>query len=233
MNDITVVYYTSNFANPPFTEAVRARLLESIGDTPLISVSQKPMDFGHNICVGDIGRSQVNIYKQVNIGIKAAKTKYVALCEDDCLYPPSHFTCFRPKDDEFAYNMNRWGVYTWTKPPIFSNKNRISLSQCIANREFMIECSDERFAKFPDESKIPLHHFAEFGKYEKWMDIKIRKKVEFNSPDPTIIFSHPDAIGYSGLGVRKRHGDLKANEFPMWGTAEEVLKKYWGTERLI
>jgi hypothetical protein len=233
MNDITVVYYTANFANDHFVNATRQRLIESIGDIPVVSVSQKPMDFGINICVGDVGRSQINIYKQVSVGIKVATTKYVALCEDDCLYPPSHFTCFRPKDDEFGYNMNRWGLYTWTKPPIFSNKNRVVLSQCIANREFMIECINERFARYPDESTIPLHHFAEFGKYEKWMEITIRKRFEFRSPEPTIMFSHPDAIGYAGLGTKKKHGDVRRSELEYWGTADEVLKKYWGNERLV
>jgi hypothetical protein len=227
MNDLTVVYYTANFANERFVNLTRERLLESIGNLPLISVSQKPIQFGKNICVGDIGRSQVNIYKQVQIGTRAAGTKYIALCEDDCLYPPSHFTTMRPKDDEFAYNDNRWGLYTWTRPPIFSNKHRIVLSNCIAPKELILESLDERFKRYPDESKIPLHHFAEFGKYERWMNITIRKRVLFKSSEPTIMFSHPDALGYAGLGNKKRHGDEKVSELPFWGKAEDVLKKYW------
>ena len=227
MNDLTVIYYTANFAHEEFTNATRKQLLKSIGDTKLISVSQKPMDFGENICVGDIGRSQVNIYKQVLVGARAAKTKYVALCEDDCLYTPTHFTTMRPDDDQFAYNDNRWGLYTWTVPPIFSIKHRIVLSQCIAPRDLLIECAEERFTRFPNEKKIPLYHFAEFGKYEHHMGITVRKVVLFSSAEPTIMFSHPEAIGFSGLGARKKHGDEKVAELPYWGSAEKILNEYY------
>ena len=41
---------------------------ESAGDTPIISVSQKPMDLGNNICVGDVERSSQNGYMQLLIG---------------------------------------------------------------------------------------------------------------------------------------------------------------------
>ena len=212
------------------SDAIRDQLLKSIGDTPLISVSQKPIDFGENICVGNIGRSQINIYKQVLIGAREARTKYIALCEDDCLYSPSHFTSFRPADDEFAYNFNRWGLYTWSNPPVFSNKKRIVLSQCIASRDLIIETSKERFDHFPDESKIPLYHFAEFGKYERHMGLTIRKAIRFESPEPTIMFSHPEAIGYGVLGRRKGLGSERCDDLPYWGTAREVLKKYFNKE---
>ena len=76
--DLTVIYYTANYLNNRFADRVREQLIRAIGQTPLISVSHKPMDFGENICVGDIGRSVYNIYKQVLIGARAAKTKYVA-----------------------------------------------------------------------------------------------------------------------------------------------------------
>jgi hypothetical protein len=230
MNDITIVYYTANFINSFSAEAIRNQLLIAKGDIPLISVSQKPINFGENICVGNIGRSQINIYRQVLIGAKAVKTKYVALCEDDCLYSPSHFTCFRPKDNEFAYNWNRWGLYTWSRPPVFSNKHRIVLSNCIAPKDLIIETSEERFARYPDESQIPLHHFAEFGKYEKWMNITRRPVVIFESPEPTVMFSHPEALGFAGLGTRKGLGGDRCFELPYWGTAKDVLKKYFGIE---
>jgi hypothetical protein len=230
MNDITIVYYTANFINDYTGNAIREQLIKAKGNIPLISVSQKPIDFGQNICVGDIGRSQVNIYKQVLIGTREVKTKYVALCEDDCLYSPSHFTSFRPKDDEFAYNMNRWGLYTWSNPPIFSNKNRIVLSHCIAPRDLIIEASEERFKRFPKDEDVPLKFFCEFSKYENHMQIKVRNKVEFNSPEPTIMFSHKEALGYDGLGERKRLGDNRCEEIPYWGTAKEVLKKYFNKE---
>src|SRR3990167_3601524 len=89
--DLTVVYYTSNRIREPFGQRVRDQLLLAVSGAPIVSVSQKPLDFGDNICVGDIGHTYFNIYRQMLTGAKAARTKYVALAEDDTLYSPEHF----------------------------------------------------------------------------------------------------------------------------------------------
>ena len=107
--DLTVIYYTANLISDYFADNVRKKLLEVLGDTPLISVSQKPIDFGENICVGEIGASNYNVYFQILKGAKAAKTRYVMMAEDDTLYPPEHFLQ-RPPVGSFAYNLNRWTV---------------------------------------------------------------------------------------------------------------------------
>ncbi|KKL05880.1 hypothetical protein LCGC14_2601630, partial [marine sediment metagenome] len=75
MSDITVVYYTSNYMTGKFIEKTKEQLLSVIGDLPLISVSHKPMNFGTNICVGDVGRSHLNIYRQILVGARGARTK--------------------------------------------------------------------------------------------------------------------------------------------------------------
>ena len=61
-DDLTIIYITANVVKEKFGEKVREKLLESAGDFPIISVSQKPMDFGENICVGEIGVNFRNIY---------------------------------------------------------------------------------------------------------------------------------------------------------------------------
>jgi len=97
MEDLTVIYYTSNYLeekNPYFLENTKKQLLKAIGNIPLITVSQKPTIIGNNctnICLGDIGRSHLNIYWQILQGCKAAKTKWVAMAEDDILYSEQHF----------------------------------------------------------------------------------------------------------------------------------------------
>ena len=121
--DLTVIYYTANYLNNRFADRVREQLIRVIGQTPLISVSHKPMDFGENICVGDIGRSVYNIYKQVLIGARAAKTKYVATAEDDVLYSPDHYL-YKPEPGTFAYDVNKWSIFTWYNPPIMSYRER-------------------------------------------------------------------------------------------------------------
>jgi len=74
--DLTVLYYTSNREKPEFEEIIRRKIGETIGDTPIITVSQKPVTpFGlypiknhKNIVVGDVGLSDYNIYRQMQIG---------------------------------------------------------------------------------------------------------------------------------------------------------------------
>jgi len=227
MTDLTVLYYTANVLREPFAGNVRNVLLEAIGDTPLISISHQPMAFGRNIVV-DYPRSIVSIYRQVLSGAKAATTKYVAMAEDDCLYSKEHFQFRPPVDDGFWYDMARWSIYSWSNPPIYSIKYRHSNSTMFCSRELLIKALEERFAKYPDLSKIPERFFAEPGRYENKLGVSIQKIFEYTSTCPCITFSHPDAIGFDIQGNRKGLGQLKAFDIPFWGKAEDVLKKYYG-----
>jgi hypothetical protein len=226
MNDLTVLYYTANVLRDPFATKVRDVLLEAIGDTPLISISQKPLDFGENIVV-DFPRSITSIYRQVLVGAKAAKTKYVAMAEDDCLYSKEHFDFNPPVDDGFWYDMARWSIYSWSNPPIYSIKYRHSNSTMMCSRELLISALEERFAKYPDNSTIPERYFAEPGRYEKRLGVTVQKIYEYTSTCPCVTFSHPEALGFNYQGNRKGLGELKAFDIPFWGKAEEVIKKYY------
>ena len=228
--DLTVVYYTSNRIREPFGQRVRDLLLSEAAGLPIISVSQKPTDFGENICVGDIGHTYFNIYRQILVGAKAAKTKYIAMAEDDTFYPAEHFKEFRPRDDEFAFDMSRWSLYTWSEPPVFSLKYRISNSTMICARELLVETLEERFAKYPepDDSLIPI--WGEPSKYERQLGVTVRKSVQWWSTCPCIVLTHPDAVGYVKLGERKRLGQLRAYDIPYWGTAARILAAYNETE---
>ncbi|OGK52585.1 hypothetical protein A2966_03530 [Candidatus Roizmanbacteria bacterium RIFCSPLOWO2_01_FULL_41_22] len=227
MNDLTVVYYTANHVSDYFMANTKKILLEAIGEIPIISVSQKPMDLGTNICVGDSLRSHVNIYRQALIGAKETKTKYIALAEDDVLYSPQHFK-HRSSPNKFAYNLAVWGIFTWTDPPIFSYKGggRINLNSLICERDLFIEAMEERFVRWPDESKIDTNIWAEPGKYEKYLKVTIREVEHFYTNPPNIMFSHETALSFSGLGTRKRVGEMRATEIPYWGRAENIIKLY-------
>jgi len=235
-NDLTVIYYTSNWLdthNPFFLENTKKQLLIAIDDLPLISVSHKPIAFGQNICVGDIGRSHLNIYRQILTGARVAKTKYVALAEDDILYSYEHFHYYLPEKDRFAYDMNKWSIFTWTKPPLFSFRTkRKVVNSLIAKREMLVAALEERFKKFDEliaqgkkEEEI-IHYWGDPGRYESNLGVTVRETEEFYSECPNIVFSHPEAFGYLSRGTRKRLGDLKAIELPYWGRAEDVLKLY-------
>ena len=234
-DNLTIIHYTANFletANPFFLKNTQEQLLRAIGDLPMIIVSQKPTMFGDNttnICVGDIGRSHLNIWKQILIGAKAAKTKYIAMAEDDILYSYEHFHSQVPDRDIFLYDMNRISLFTWSRPPIFSYRHkRMVINQLIAPRELYIKAFEERYAKFPDESKIDLHHFAEPGRYEHTLGVTVQPTDTFMCKKSSIVFTHEYAYGYMyNHGKRKAQGDLRMFEVQGWPRAEVLLNLFY------
>lgn len=225
---IGILYYTANVSDRAFYDRVRSQILWAAQGIPIISVSQKPMDFGENICVGDIGVSHLNIYRQMLIGAKAADADYLFICEDDTLYAPSHFISQLPPKDTFAYNVNRWRMYTWTDPPLFSYTARPVGSQMIAPRRQLVDCLEERFEKFKNESDIPhLKYFCEPGRRDRELGTTPQKMVKFKSAGaPNVVFTTKESLGFQHLKRKKGHGAVKCTELPYWGTAQEVLKIY-------
>jgi hypothetical protein len=230
--DLTVIYYTSNYLenhNPYFLGNTKRYLKDSIGDTALISVSHKPCDLGENICVGDIGRSNRNIYWQILTGAKAAKTKYVAMAEDDVLYSPSHFQCRPTKDNILFYNMNKWSIFTWSKPMVFSWRHRKIIFSLVCSRNLLIDCIEERLEKYPSYDN---QFCGEPGRYEEVLKITPRESEEGWSDRPIVVFSHPHALGYVStphgrerpVGENKALGPLRGTELVPFGHAVDVMK---------
>lgn len=137
MNDISVIYYSSNQENPAFEKKVQETILQNSGGIPIISVTQKPMGFGLNVCVGEVGSSEMNMLRQILIACEAADTKYVVSAEADCLYPPEYFQFIPPTDDacyrnDNTYIIGRGREYYWKKPE--------GGTWCqVINREFYIQ----------------------------------------------------------------------------------------------
>jgi hypothetical protein len=248
-NDLTIIYYTSNYLekkNPYFVGNTKKQLIKAAAGLPIISVSQEPMDFGtKNVCLGDIGRSHLNIYRQILEGCKNASTEFVAMAEDDVLYSWEHFHSDRPNGEEFLYDMNKVSIFTWTKPPMFSfrTKRRV-VNHLIAPRTMLIEALEERFNRLevlkmimiqdrPEvtpqmaEQKL-IKYWGDPGRYEDILGVTVRKTKEFYSTSPGIVFSHEFAFGYeNGLGSKKRLGDLRILELDRWGRAEDILKLFY------
>jgi hypothetical protein len=216
-DSISILYYTCNRISDFFSNNVRNHLLESSGGKiPIISISHKPMDFGENICVSGMEISVYSVYKQILMGAKRAKTKYVACAEDDALYVSEHFEC-KPPDDTFLYNVNRWGV---TRDFYFYRQRRL-MSMCVAPTQLMIDTLETRFAKYSE--CVP--HFGEPGRYERQMGLPIVKIGVFKTEIPTLTFSHEPSLG----GRRKLlPGDLTERELPCWGQATELWSRFYG-----
>ena len=252
--DLSIVYYTCNYletANPEFLTNTKKQLVKAIDDLPLIVVSHKPVakesfsgyeGLYHNIVLGDIGRSHLNIYKQIMIGAKNSTTKYVAMAEDDILYSHDHFFTpqidreFQGNPDAFLYDMNKLSLFTWTKPPIFSFRSkRKVVNQLASPARLLVDAMEERFKRLeelkatgrPEENIIK--YWGDPGRYERLLGVTPRKSIEFYSATPSIVFTHSKAFGYEfNHGKRKRHGDIKIVELLEWGRAEDILK-LWGT----
>src|SRR3990167_7399149 len=222
--DLTVVYYTANFLDEHFLNNTQKQLLNAIGDLPLISVSKKPIDFGHNICVGDTPRNLVWVWRQALVGAKEAKTKYIALAEDDVFYSPDHFFCHTPTPDYFAYNTYTWSIHIWD-PSMMSWTGEVKrMYGLVCERDLFIETIEELFAKYPNDDEFPVHRIGEPGRYEKKQGTTLRKAENFHSAIPNVVAIHPQAIGYQTQGEKKKHRFLRATAIPHWGSVEDLIK---------
>lgn len=210
MKNVTVIYYTSNREADNFENKIKDELLETIGDTPLISISQKPINFGQNICVGDVGTSDHNIYRQMQIGCKKATTKFVCTTEADCLYPPTGYFDFIPPDENTAYHYtNVWILYKGSH--IFLKK-AFSLCALFSNREYLLARLDRVLRKLPEWSTCKPHPL--FHKYRNW--------TPFTNNLPVINIKTKN-------GMRWFTGTegIEAKELPHWGLATKMEEKLW------
>jgi len=195
MNELTIIYYTDNCVADSIGNLVRNQIQKS--GKSIISVSQKPIDFGKNICVGDIGRSYKNIQTQILAGITAAKTRYIALSEHDTLYPDGYFDWIPPTDKIFYYNKNRVFVVAKKGPQygmyIFFEETNPNEDQLTCNRELLIEAVQKRINLI--ESNPPTYpkgwcepgvsNYFEGEKY-KWHRNKIASIDIFHNENFTV-----------------------------------------------
>jgi hypothetical protein len=164
------------------------------------------------------------IYHRMLEGAKQATTPFVAVIEDDTLYPIEHFY-FRPELDTFAYNQHRWALFTWGVPT-FNWRNRKSNCSLIAPRELMIEALEERFAKHPNG--IRVEHCGELGRanVDKWLGVTPRKSVEWYSKIGLVQFNHDGATDGRAKAHHKDLGPVKCFDVPRWGRADKLVLEF-------
>lgn len=140
MSDATVIYYTSNHERASFEGRIIRSLLHASRGLPVISVSQKPISLGHNICVGKVGRSARNAWRQFLIGCKAATTRFVIPAESDMIFPSEHFQFVPPRDDTFYTSIPVYVLFAQRgKSKVFCLKPRGTESAMVVGREYAIE----------------------------------------------------------------------------------------------
>lgn len=217
VRNTTVIYYTSNKEDEGFEERIRETLLKNCGDLPIISVSQKPIKLGHNICVGDVGVSGFNMFRQVQIALKEAKTEFVLSAEADCCYPPQYFTYTPPRLDKCyrvtnLYVMGDHRAYWWHKPEGATHAQ-------IVGREFYLDTLNKLFQGAPEwneeEKNFPKERF--------------RKEDVFNNNDIVHYeLKHPvfQIKTHKGMRYYTRSERVNIYDLPYWGNGRKVRDYY-------
>ena len=224
MKDLTVIYLTASLIPESFAQYQRHILLEAIENSPLISVSRKPLNFGINI-LDDDEKGVNNIYRQMLRAAKVAKTPYMAIAEDDTLYPKEHFTSYRPERDTFAYNFNRLSLFTWGVP-MYSWFHRISNCGLIAPRKLAVEALTERFKKYPNGT--PPELTGEVGRptIERRLGVSHHKIINFETMVSVLRFDHDFGTDSLAKSHNKRLGAMRSYHVPTWGKAKDIVKKF-------
>lgn len=188
-----VIYYTDNRVGEPIFSTVQ-RLLLDVG-LPIVSVSLKPISFGQNICLEGLERSYPTLVTQIIVALVNSKSRYVFFCENDVLYPKSHFDFTPPKDNIFYYNENVWRWKLWSDTAIRYDR-MLPLSCLCVNREFAL-----------------AHYRMRMRKIKEWgMD-------EFRSREPRLA----RIWGYEPGTKKIRRGGLTDDDFGTWSSNIPVI----------
>jgi len=106
--EVTILYYSSNRENPEFEEKIIQNLIKNSNGLPIVSVTQKPMNLGVNLCIGEMPHSYESEFKQIKAGLEFITTPYVLTAESDFLYPPEYFTFIPTERGNFYRYNNVW-----------------------------------------------------------------------------------------------------------------------------
>jgi hypothetical protein len=221
-----VLYYTDNQCQERILMAARKQLLWSIGDLPLVSVSQYPIDFGRNIVL-PLSRSIPSMFMQILIGLKALTTETVFFAEHDVLYHPSHFDFRPPRDDAYYFNSNTWTVDATDGRAMYHDGIR-RVSGMVANRSILLEHYTKRVERVEKEGfsrKLigfepggqRLHRPPDYDQERFWsehplVDIKHGNNVT----QPRFNLSQ-----YRKGGKDQKDSFVIADEIPWWGRTRD------------
>lgn len=240
MGNITLLYLTDNSLEPSLALRCQELLIKVANGKRIVSVSQKPLDFGYNVCVGDIGRNGLSIDIQMLAGLEQIKTDFVAIAEHDCMYSQEHFE-FIPNDyDNFYYNNNCWLVqYSNPKFPelngqySFMNNRRVQ-SQLVCSVELLKKATAEKIeilsapeykGRFKDKTRLgePGTNYLQRSKrvfhgqsFNKLWD-KIKKYITlYNAKDFNTVIPNLD-IRHSNNFTGPRRGKNRTFSLAPWG----------------
>lgn len=242
----TILYLTDNSLEPVLFHRCQELLMEQAQGIPIVSVSQQPLDFGINICLGPIGRSWLSLYKQMLAGLNAIETEWIVIAEHDCIYHKSHLH-YQPNDaGVFWYNHNCWLAQWGGNHPELNGlysywPRRLALSQLICNKHLLKQAIEERLSILENGGRFDRQFLGcgEPGVVSERAIEKARKAAASGKPiqlqqylkDYLQRYEHK-AFGTDMPNLDIRHGSnfsgpkrgLKRRyELPFWGKFAEVV----------
>jgi hypothetical protein len=214
-NTTTIIYYTSNKEDPQFETRVQKNLLDVSRGLPIVSVSQKPINLGRNICVGDVGVSGFNMFRQVEIACKAATTPFVISAEADCLYPPDYFEFLPPQKDRAYRNTNLFVMPD--KRDFFFHKKEGATHAQIVGRKFYLDTLEKLFKDAPlwntEEKNFPKERLRKADIFDEITFWKTENPVfQIKTHKGMRYYTHSDRSPIARL--------------PYWGSGKKVRKYY-------
>lgn len=214
-----VLYYSSNREDPGFEGRVVENLLKASYGLSIVSVTHKPMDLGLNICVGDVGTSGFNMFRQVLLGCKATDADLIISAESDCLYPPDYFR-FRPERLDMCYRNSNLYVMPDRRPFFFRKPEGATHAQ-VVGREFYISRLEGLFNGAPDWSTEEKNFPKERHRRE---DVFERDQIEYwRTDNPVFQIKTGKSMRYY------THSDrVPIYSIPYWGDGKEIRNKMIG-----
>jgi hypothetical protein len=233
VSDLTVIFLTCNKMPRKWQEFHLGHLMRAVEDRPLIWISAEPpptyFDRADTTYLfQDPPFCAWNVYRQMLRAARIADTKYVAVAEDDTLYTSRHFSDFRPKDDEIAYDMSRWSVFSWmAEKAYFSEIRKHGNFMMSGPRKLIIKALEERERKWPQGNT----YCGEIGRreVETILGLKRNRLVEWHCIEASVNLAHPQGLSPTYINVRGRErkpGEMKALSIPHWGSASAIAKIY-------
>jgi len=216
---VTILTYSSNRESPVFAARIRAQWQAVCGDLPVVSVTQQPMpDLGLNICVGDVGASNYNLFRQVQIGCEAATTDFVLSVEADCLYPPDYFTfvpdcldrCYRNTN---VYVMPQHRAFYWRKPKGDTHAQ-------IVGRLFYLDTLRWAFADGPAWSMAERNFPKERLRRDELQPADAM--VPYATDAPVVQLKTSDGMRHYTTSDR-----IDIPSLPYWGDGRDVRRRYF------
>ena len=223
---VTIFYCSSNREMPEFEQRIRDNILKYKGDLEIISVTQKPIDFGTNICVGDnVGVSGFNFFRQSLIALQNIKTPFALSCEADCLYPPDYFQWIPPREDKCYRDRNLY-VMPQHREYFYKKEGGATHAQ-IVGTQFYRQSLEKLFEGEPEwdykeeQRNVPKEKLRvkRDDVFNVWNQNEIEK---YETVNPVVQIKTSQSMRHYTKSDR-----IPVYELPFWGSGADFRKKYY------